>query len=495
MRTYAEAVKLGVPEIEPFRVQWLSNKLPILTTKKLLRRSELNRFIDFFPQEEILKDSMVYHTKMKKEVKSEYLRNSRGVRERSDVVLEEIDRSIVGLVQSSLESIPNFCQLIFRKEETEWILYKNLDFFKIHQDFERYVCDDMAPYVLLYGLENTVCGGETIVYDGGSALTFHEGSIKNGALFFPGHLPHEARCVYEGSKKCLKLEFFVFFYSDAPLLRCVDPVGKHDSYWSLSFIRSIDCFLSSFSRFKSEDKNIVTDMAPSLQRLLISLHDRRFAYPDQDFDFLFPNMEYSFLQDLYSLNGFIENSSRSVFLSKNAMIWDWFFQSAAYPEYLPLILVWTKTSKNSSYLLEDVYTKDGKQCYRNMDCELFNTKEYIDYSRLSTMAQKNKIVEKEGRSRYSMFRESFRTRIRCKETSHCNASIKKEEWNEIYKSLSDIQPNDVIHEPRYHSAHFERQTYEMCNCEDAGFETYTEDVYITLYIQIRWILVRLPRIE
>lgn len=488
MRSYADAVKFGKLGCYPFKIKWLPCGLPVCFTNNLLCNEDCKQFEDLFPGDEIMKTSMVYHTSLKQEIKSDYLRNSLGIREKSPIILNEIKKKIVSNLEQSLHTIDHFSQLIFREEETEWILYREGDFFKIHQDFERYVCDDMAPYVLLYGLENTISGGETIIYDGDLSFKFNQGSVKNGAVFFPGHLFHEAKYIYRGCKKCLKLEFYVFFHSEIPTLRCMDALGNYHSNWNLSFIKSIDCFLSSYSHFKSEDKKLITEMAPSLQKLSLSLHDRKRPSADENYDFLFPNMDFSFLHDFYSMTCFLGNSSSAFFLSKNANVWDLFFKSPT-PHFLPLILLWTKSSKTEHYRLEDIYTKDGKSCYKNMDCSIFNNKEYIEYSKFSTMLQKNKIVEKEGRRMY-YFRNENNKQKELLPTCHYN-DVDAQKWSDLYQSLSVIKPNDSIHEPRFHSAHFQRQTYEMCNCEDAGFETYIEDVYITLYIQVRWILVRL----
>ena len=487
-----------------FTIDWIpcnrETKLPVLRTRNFLKRDDWYHFNEQFPHSTILRESLVYDTKTKHEVKSEYVRNSRGCREKSPQVIRDINRSIVSVLNDTLKMIPNFCQLIFREDETEWLLYNEHDFFRVHQDFERYVCDDMAPYVLVYGLQNTKSGGETILHYNDHKFVCKESCMENSAVFFPAHIPHESRSVYDGEKRCLKLEFYVFFYSNAAIIKCVDIDGKNDSIWRKSFLDSIDCFLSSLKHFdsmnKKYDKGVLkTDMASSLRKLSISLHDRQLTKESEDnYDFLFPDIEFTFLQDLYNLLSFID-SKHSFFVSENPSTWEWYNRSPK-SNCIPLVLVWTKNSKNQSYFLEDIYMKHGSKCYKSYcKFEDFNKDEYIDFSSFKTMLCRDKIVEKEGRTRRSLYTVDYTKKMKSNKLPAVpDITVNKEIWEKIHENISKIQPNDNVHPPRFHSASFQRQISEMCNCEDLGFETYVEDVYITLYIQIRWVLINIESI-
>lgn len=513
MKSYAEAVKGDFFKEEPFQIDWIycnqDHQLPILRTPNLLSLLDMDEFLQYFPEKKILKESTVYSSTMKKEIKSDYVRHSKGVREKSKMVLENIEEKIIQkIILSCQQHVPQFFQCIFRGDETEWLLYTQGDFFKVHQDFERYVCDNMAPYVLLYGLENTNSGGETVLYDYKKTNVWNESCKKNGAVFFPGHMPHESRRVLKGIKKCLKLECFVFFHSPTfSMIECKDPCNCFPSFWTPAFLKEIDCYLSSMFRFDSfkegqDKKKIISELAESLVPYFVALHDRQKVPSDSDvYDFLFPNLNFLWLQDLYTLTCYMNNiitpytNTHDIFMAKTSTSWKWFHETYNGSDYLPLICVWTKSSKDEKYFMNDVYCKNGKSCYSNyFSSKDINSNEYIDFEKWMSLLQRDKIVEKENRrTRYG-----FHYRKECKKTIECfpskNSSfiqMTKECWEKIYRKINTIQPNDQVNPPKFHSASFQREVTEMCNCEDLGFETYIEDVYITLYIQIRWILVKL----
>ena len=84
--------------------------------------------------------------------------------------------ALLGRLRAQMKT---FRYLFARHSQAEWLLYKPGMFFHEHEDFERYICNGMIPYVLLIGMRDTIEGGETKV-DGKSYI----GSARrNGAVF------------------------------------------------------------------------------------------------------------------------------------------------------------------------------------------------------------------------------------------------------------------------------------------------------------------------
>lgn len=555
----------GANKKTTYEIDWLvcdhtpkSRVLPCVRFPSFLPAKQFSAIHAFLPTEGWT-DSSVYNFREQREKISPYSRRSQGIREKNtDRLLRLRSFLMKPLLEVLRKEVPFFSYLMFREHETEWIWYRTGDFFQVHEDFEKFICPDMVPYVLLQGLETTLQGGETVVYDAAKQpIVCRESALSNGAVFFPSHMAHKANQVHKGQKICLKTEFFLFCSSQAER-KSTSPdgylqVSAHHprtgypmslSWWPHCVLDRVDNFLSGMERFstmtmatnggdassscfvqqeaKKERKVVLEspDLARSLSLLSCYWYDRtQGSLPvemKESWEMLFPDWTFSSLQEICAVLSFVQSSVPThprIILGNDERAWKWLHELSAPSlgtEWIPLLVCWTRTNRSDPYKLFQVTDCTA----RTLDKYAYGTPnpftalttgkdsssssssqkqlQYLDFLTYRVRMMEKIIEHFEGK-RQRWRKEKTKGHHHSLFPSHWEriVSITEEKWEAIVSCLKDIQPSDDVSKPWHHQNEYERQEYEMCNSEDAGFVSYSFMHYVSVYIQIRWAVVKI----
>lgn len=451
---------------------------PILDQSDFLPVEEFSRISQQCPTSD-WKDGVVYNRIEKKEMKVVTSRHSKKIVEKRKEVIQGLEKIMIRRLLPWLRQQQDFQYIMARSWHTEWILYTKDMFFKPHQDFEKYICNNMVPYVALLGLEDTIRGGETIV----EGVQYRGSTRKNGLVFFPGNVLHEAARVVEGEKKCLKMEFFVFFGDDADIIKVMDDQQQWKSFWSKEELSLVDNFITCNSRFKGSDLvTTSTETARMIHNISRCLVDPRRPFSPKDLEMIFPSRSIHTLHDLFVGLRFLRSplSQGACVLGQDAAAWDFFNRWDKFPpHYHMFVVLWSKTTKDDVYQVRKIMDREGRSRgyttvppsrqfgdFNNLCLAI--TTSFLRHEELETPdmdAPVPKIIKLEGNSQTSFL-------------------ISKE-------LLKNIKPSDDHSRPRFVSGNVDVSETEMCNDEDIGITSHYSQ-YVQHYLQVRWCLLRCP---
>lgn len=444
---------------------------PILHQENFLSACDFEKIQELCPKDG-WQQAVVYDKRQQKEVISTSNRHAKKISEHRKEVTKEIQKTIMPYLLSWLKQQPHFHHVWFRYSHTQWIEYTRGMFFNIHQDFEKYVCEFLTPYVALLGLENTEKGGETIV----GRTKYKESCQKNGIVFFPGNVPHQASVVVRGVKRCLKLECFVLFQEATPFMVC-DDRNHWKSYWSKEQIELLENYMKSHTNFTGDSKSITvsSEMAQTIQNAMIAIASPYGKTP-REFDMIFPNFTPRCLRDIFNAVHFIKNKTKKVYLGTDPDAWEYMNQWLELdPNYNLVVGLWAQNlDEEHLYRLHHVYHRDGQILDENKQVE---NKTFTDFTTLKTNILQHFIREMDLEIWYKP-----ELPYTFKNVGVCNTT----KWDN--KLLKGIRPSDFI-QPVKRSGTVMTGHYEMCNDEGGGITEYTPD-YISYIIQIRWCLVQ-----
>jgi hypothetical protein len=251
------------------------------------------------------------------------------------------------------------------------------------------------------------------------------------------------------------------------------------------------------------------ELASMLRLLCTYLYDRHIstlpASLEESWQMIFPEISFSTLQEMYSLIYRIHPSvgghSSSIFLGKDEMTWQWIHRpSSLFEGWLPLLVSWTRRNQTNPYNIFHINSQDGRHCSmfkKDPDVPFLETNPTIKFNEYADfLAYRVKVIE--NIIRLYEYKHIPRSSMECKLSCHpsffsqCKLPLQKEQWHEIVHQLGTIQPSDNVVKPWHHQNDIERTDYELCNCEDGGAIPYTYNQYISIFIQVRWVLVKIP---
>lgn len=430
------------------------------------------------------------------------------------------------LLPSLQKEMDGFGYIFARHSQAEWLRYETGMFFREHQDFERYICNGMIPYVLLIGLDDTRRGGETRV-DGRPCLG---ATRRNGAVFFPSNLPHEACMVEDGTKRCFKMEFFVF-REPSPQHRIVVADAKNDwrSYWTVSVLTRVENYVRSHLEFDRRAKDqsesgstvkVETETAQDLRRIMMTVVDpvgSPLSIKDRAvYDMMFPGISRDALHDMGNVCSATEGS---IVMGRTPLAWDLLLRTS-HPNELFLVAVWMRENETSgrgasTYRLKMLVDPRG----RRLRLCTTGSSEDTPLEMSPPMAD---LPETQSIDRVYLHYSSIRDRLQCAcvqqvELDRHQMRMKADgspEDGSVWRTLPASTPSfprgweravarrwKDIHalcpsEDRWDrsmsiSGTITRSYWEMCNDEDAGMTKETYEEYVSYRIQTRWLRLTL----
>lgn len=456
--------------------------------KGFLAEGDFRRLASMFP-EKGWKQASVYRTDQEREVVVPESRYAKKVVERRDEVLREIRSLVMPPVLQWLRRRPGFMHCWFRYSHTEWLWYKEGMFFQEHKDFEKYLCSNLVPYVGLMGLEDTVEGGETVV----EGVPQTGSARRNGFVFFPGNVPHEASVVRSGEKRCLKLEFFVVFASPPTVMTEVsDARHQWRSFWSPQELALVPNYMGSHRDFAHREKlMLTTDMAKRIHDVMLTIADPRRHRPRAsaaDVDMVFPTFSVSCLHDLFLCVHLIERwrvpaepvtpLGPMAVLGTDPDAWDFLNTWSDFPSsgFVLVAALWyqKKGSVTDDYRVGEIRWREGS--VTTSPC----TDTSVDY-RVLQQHMIHSFVAQTDLETWKVDEELV------PRPAHPHPQISSVDMKKI---LTACAPSDWIEKPERVRGRVTVRNYEMCNDGESGgtYETYT--VYKSYRIQTRWCLIR-----
>jgi len=468
----------------------------ILDETNFLAASEFQEILDRCPPDTEWKSANVYDRRAEKNVVNGEFRHAQKVHERSLPDCKRwqsaCTRRLVGLLRRSL---PHFHYLFARPARVEWLRYEPGMFFKPHQDFERYTCNGMIPYVLLIGLRDVEKGGETRV--GERVCT---GSTRaNGAVFFPSNMIHEACPVEAGIKCCLKLEYFVFVDED-PITISSETAGW-TSYWTRSALSMTHNYIRSHLDFSREAETrlfLSESTAQGFVRLMKDIASPHPSYPTTPFqDMMFPGLTIPVLHDL-----FITLSPDPIVLGRQPMAWDHLHRHPL--SSICLTGLWVREARQSKYTLWMVVDRMGRPFRKisgrkeiSIGPSMVDEEEeksgtrFLPYPYLRERLIQQFIAEKDMPSTKTSDRHGT-SDPQVAGGEDYPEDVLRTHLEHYWPDLRKIQPSDDAHdESKRIAGTILREEREFCNDEDAGYEIVRWTEYKSYKIQTRWIRLSL----
>jgi hypothetical protein len=468
----------------------------IMDKKDFLSGQDFSQILHHMPRKEEWRQAVVYNRRSGENIINPKIRHAYKIREINPANCRlwqsMCTRRLVSILR---EELKNFHYVFARPVGIEWLHYEPGMFFRPHQDFERYTCNGMIPYVLLLGMCDVEEGGETLVGE-----TVCSGSIKrNGAVFFPSNMVHEARPVIRGIKCCLKLEYFVFVDEDPIVVS--SHTGDWKSFWTQPAIAMVDNYIRSHLDFKGENHvRVSTSMAQGISSLMRSIAHPMPHRPISSFDdMIFPNLSIHALHDLFTTI-----SSESIILGKDPHAWE-ILQQASPTSITSVCLVglWARNDHDDKYRLRLLVDRMGR-CLSYMNKKVWRSppmQEDLDGSHfMSYPCLRERLIQK------FIISEDFpkESSVYDKE-SIAQTDLKKgtvsPSWETIqsilsasWKELLKVQPaqTKIVHEnSRRIAGEINKEEREWCNDEESGFETVRWKEYVSFQIQTRWVRIRM----
>lgn len=430
------------------------------------------------------KEAVVYNQKLGREVVAKTTRHAIKVHERRKQVIKNVKNLVMPKLLVWLKQQPGFQYIWFRYSHTQWIQYNEGMFFKPHQDFEKYICDHLTPYVALIGLVDTSAGGETIV----NGVAYTSSCRENGLLLFPANCIHEGKIVTRGIKKCLKLEFFVLFSQEIekPL---VVQTNHHQwkSYWNKDQLDLVYNYMSSHSSFTGEANQIVvsSEMAMVIQNAMLAIQDPKKT--PEDFECIFPEHSPSCLHDIFHCFHWIQRRGPYQFyMGTDSQAWEYFNTWEQLPANIyPVVCLWSSSKDEDQYNLQLVYDRNGKLLvnaqgglwYSDSSVERTESTFYTDYQSIQTNILHYFIsttdLETQSPVEYNL-----------------KSGVNKIPTTIDKSMLKSLRPTNFL-KPIYRSGTITESHFELCNDEETGGQYESEQVYLSYKIQIRWCMLKI----
>jgi len=442
-----------------------------------LAHDEFLKIREFIPNNG-WRPAKVYSLGKKKTMVDTQIRKSgKNYEKRKDVIREMKKIIMKPCIKWFKENIQHFQYCWMRNNQTEWIRYQEGDFFRPHQDFEKYICNGMIPFVFILGLQDVEQGGGTKIGD-----TVCMGSAQeNGAVFFQANLMHESLPVEKGVKLALKLEFFIFVGED--FIRTQDDHKRWLSLWSIEELKLMENFFMSkfdFDKKMSKTVTLGSDLARESCRLNMSIADPTVSHTGCDI--LFPGFTVKALHDIFSIHHFIHHyRNDKIVFGSDPIAWEFINTKMSIPENFGLYVgIWSKKNLADQYVLQNYYNRKGEvfHSFYYMKNPSKTCNEYVEYPSL-----KIHILDK-FLNRFDHYDEK-------------NVSLHYEKGqcvhNPVLKNLERVKhvPSDNTEKPSFEKGKVTVEEKEFCNEEDAGYMTYRHTEYKQYFIQIRFFLYRL----
>jgi hypothetical protein len=426
-------------------------------------------------------EAVVYNRSLKKDVTSHDFRKAYKTPETRKHIQKTFKNIITKTLLPWLRTQPHF-QHLWVRPFTEWLRYEEGMFFQKHQDFERYVCNGMVPYVCLIGLQDTENGGETVV---GEQVC--RGSCRqNGVVFFPSNIPHQAKKVVKGVKVCLKMEIQVFFSPEDGFIRVSDKDNQWLSFWSKKELELVDNYICSHHHFT--DRTTIetsTDMAKDIHNMMIRIAEPMSKVPvaEEAQDMIFPTRTIAFLHDIFSYHHFSQAPDQRVFFGSDAKAWDYMNKEMELPPHHTLLVgLWYKEEKDEPYRLSSLCDRAGNEISMAFPTTVKEMNKYADYDTLCANLLQDFTNHKDISSSSSSFSFMFRPPLTEKDGRR-TPSVRKN-WRPLIKSY---KPSDQVKYIKRSGVQVETVS-EMCNDEHGYSETGTYSRYVSYSIHIRWLV-------
>lgn len=473
------------------------------------------------PSDEEFTMARVYNTTSKREYVSSETRHTQKKQVTCPIFSQSVHQICTKKLSSVLKTnMENFHSLFPRESQMEWLRYTPDMFFKAHRDFEKYVCNDMIPYVLLIGMYDVEEGGETRVGD----RLYTGGARRNGAVFFRSDRLHEACVVKKGIKLCLKMEFYVFVSPSPFRVMSWSSVDDDDdgvalthiSYWKKDVLRSIDNFIASQASFKKTCDIRVQDDTSSLfykTMMMIVNHSSREEYSESDLHFvemMFPNMSIPTLHDI-----FIALNDETIVTGQDPDAWTHLVTHIKKESHLYLVGLWTTSTYGNQPQLFGLIDQYGRDFYlsghdHTHDTTTFKQDTCHDYTSLCHSLIRRFILKNDihperdddddQNTFFSVLKDDPQceknTRTSCDSCDSCDPHDKhidplhpllsEEERYRIYLSVSASVNLDTFHDPDLNGVKTIVE-YEMCNDDASGYDRYVYDQYVSYRLSLRWI--------
>ena len=459
--------------------------LPIYEKFNFLPPAEFHQLEKSIPKDG-WKEAVVYNQHLQREVVSKTNRHAIKVHERRKQVIKDIKNLVMPKLLDWLKQQAGFQYIWIRYSHTQWIQYNEGMFFKPHQDFEKYICDHLTPYVALIGLVDTAAGGETIV----NGETYTASKRENGLLFFPANSIHEGKVVTRGIKKCLKLEFFVLFSQEIerPLVVHTDN-HQWKSYWSKEQLDLVYNYMSSHSRFTGDSSKIEvsSEMAMIIQNAMLAIQDPKKT--PEDFGCIFPEHTPSCLHDIFHCFHWIQRRGPYKFyMGTDSQAWEYFNTWEKLPANIyPVVCLWSSSKDEDQYNLKLVYDRNGKLLvnvqprsgfwYSGPIVNKTKSRFYADYKSIQTNIL-NYFISSTDLETLSPVKYNLKSGV-------------ERMYPTIERSmLKSLKPTNFI-KPFYRAGRITETHFEMCNDEESGGHYESEQVYLSFKIQIRWCLLEI----
>lgn len=436
---------------------------------------------DFLPKEEYefikarcpiegWQDAVVFNKHSRANVYNPRVRNMKKIVER-DTSLIDI---VLPKIMSVLNTFDGFIDAWIRPGHIEWLCYERGMFFDVHEDFERYTCNGMRPYVFLLGLSNTEEGGCTIVND----KKLFGGTVENGAILFQSNVPHSSEMVLTGKKICLKMEIMALF-SDVEMMRVQTPDGNISSYWDMEALRHIDNYMSSSLRFQAsrENKIIVSeDLACDIKDAMIAITMSRDHFTN---DMIFPSMTTSCVRDVFVCCGLRHTSG--VVMCSDPLAWQLVNESSIFNGVTLVVGLWVKKTNTygvSPYKLNTILDRRGNPI------SVSDTPDDGSYITLDSL--RSRLIRKFIQSMESdMQKPKLVSEIK-------NGAPHVSSWpsHKIFNEITKHSPSDEFVEASVAEGEVEHVDREWCNDEESGFEEVHYTAYESYKMQIRWCVLK-----
>lgn len=426
--------------------------------------------------------SNIHHKASQKDVLDPNARSCIKVKEFRKGAKRTMEKIITKRLLPLFRKDPRFRYLAFRFHHTEWLRYYKGTYFKPHTDFERFICNDMVPYVCLLGMNDTLEGGETKV----ASLELKGGTLRNGMACFPGNLVHEAKPVLNGIKLLLKLEFFVFF-ADENSLMVSDSEHKWRSYWNRKDLPLIDNFLQSSLDFSSQCPSnhlvVSEESAKQIYKCMLYIADPSSLPPHErnTFDMFFPSVTPHYVHDVMVVSHFFRNNkSNDLILGNCPDVWQKLnqgdFDVCSKPFLLGAVLYVRnhipnpQLHKDFEYVLS-VYRNGQSESPK--DPHVYSSYQDIQDELILWFIQKNEIQVKPQKDQIFLQREE---KLKNGISIDSSPSLPEQELRtKMVEPLLKKQINGTK----------TIEEIEFCD-EELGYELYTMDIYVRKDIEIRW---------
>jgi hypothetical protein len=368
---------------------------------------------------------------------------------------------------------------------TEWLRYDPGMFFQKHQDFERYICNGMVPYVCLIGLQDTEKGGETMVGE----QVCHGSCRENGVVFFPSNLPHQAKTVIRGRKTCLKMEMQVFFSPEDGFVRVSDKDRQWLSFWSKKELELVDNYIRSHRQFmdtphhkKSTDIQTSTETAREIHNMMLRIAEPTSKTPrvtEEAQDKIFPTCTVSFLHDIFAYYHF-KQQNPSVFFGSDAKAWDFMNQEMDLPSHHTLLVgLWYKEEKDEPYRLSSLWDRACHKMDNYFPTVVEEMDTYMDYDSICAMILEEFTIRKDIQLTACSTSPPEKIQKKGRKTP-CVV----QPWRDLVKPYKPSEDGKYIKKSGVQT----ESVSEMCN-DDMNSESWEYRRYVSFFIKIRWLVV------